>query len=137
MSYLINTNIISEVVRHRPNKRVIEWLKNTPDEDLYISVLTIGEIRKGIEKLEISKRREQLRIWLEHDLPEWFGDRILPINIAVAECWGVISAKAQRTLPAIDALIAATAVYYDMHLVTRNDQDFDYPGLMVINPWKL
>lgn len=135
MSYLLDTNIISETVRSNPNKRVIAWLDRIPGEALFVSVLTMGEIRKGIESLADRKRREKLRVWLEHDLPAWFGDRVLPVSLPVAERWGRMLADVRRSVPAIDSLLAATALHHDLRLVTRNAEDFDYPGLEVVNPF--
>ena len=136
MSYLLDTNVISETVRPRPDERVLEWLDNTPDDALYVSVLTLGEIRKGIEKMVRSERRERLRVWLEHKLPDWFEDRVLMVDIAIAERWGSLCAQVEQTPPAIDALLAATALQHDLRLVTRNERDFAFPGLEIINPWK-
>ncbi len=138
MSYLIDTNVISELVRAKPDAAVLDWFANIPDEALFLSVLTLGEIRKGVEKLaspEDTARRERLRLWLEHDLRDWFGPRILPIGPDVADHWGRLLAQAGRPVPAIDSLLAATALHHDLRLVTRNIRDFDYAGLEVINPW--
>lgn len=135
MSYLIDTNVISETVRRQPNKSVIRWLETMPPEALFISVLTLGEIRKGIEGISDKKRREKLRIWLEHDLSEWFDGRMLPVDIDVADRWGRLIAEAGRPVPAIDSLLAATAIHYELRLVTRNASDFEFQGLEVINPW--
>ena len=138
MSYLIDTNVIFELVRAKPDAAVLDWFANTPDEALFLSVLTLGEIRKGVEKLtspEDTARRERLRLWLEHDLRDWFGPRILPIGPDVADHWGRLIAQASRPVPAIDSLLAATALHHDLRLVTRNTRDFDYAGLEVINPW--
>ena len=138
MSYLIDTNVISELVRAKPDAAVLDWFANTPDEALFLSVLTLGEIRKGVEKLtspEDTARRERLRLWLEHDLRDWFGPRILPIGPDVADHWGRLLAQAGRPVPAIDSLLAATALHHDLRLVTRNTRDFDYAGLEMINPW--
>ena len=138
MSYLIDTNVISELVRPKPDAAVLDWFSRTPDEALFLSALTLGEIRKGVEKLtspEEAPRREKLRLWLEHDLRDWFGPRILPIGPDVADHWGRLLAQAGRPVPAIDSLLAATALHHDLRLVTRNTRDFDYTGLEVINPW--
>jgi predicted nucleic acid-binding protein len=136
MSYLLDTNVISETVRKRPERRVVVWLDRVPNEALYISVLTLGEIRRGIELLNDSIRREHLRTWLEHEVPGWFGKRVLAVDSPVADCWGRILGKIGRPVPTIDSLLAATALHYDLRLVTRNDKDFDFPGLEVVNPWK-
>ncbi|MFZ3140113.1 type II toxin-antitoxin system VapC family toxin [Polaromonas sp.] len=135
MSYLIDTNVISELVRAKPDAAVLDWFANTPDEALFLSVLTLGEIRKGVEKLADLHRREKLRVWLEHDLRDWFGPRILPVGPDVADHWGRLLAQAGRPVPAIDSLLAATALHHDLRLVTRNIRDFAYADLEVINPW--
>ena len=135
MSYLLDTNILSETIRKSPNSLVLTWLDKIPAEALFISVLTLGEIRKGIEALSDKRRREQLRIWLEYELPAWFEGRVLPVDLAVADRWGRLLAEAGRTLPTIDSLLAATAIHHELRLVTRNSRDFDYPGLEVINPF--
>lgn len=136
MSYLLDTNILSETIRRAPNKSVITWLDQIPGESLFVSVLTLGEIRKGVEAIEDKKRREKLRLWLEHELPAWFEGRVLPVDIAVADRWGRILAEVGRPVPTIDSLLAATALHYELRLVTRNARDFEYPGLEVINPFK-
>jgi predicted nucleic acid-binding protein len=136
MSYLLDTNVISELVRPKPDKKVLEWFKNTPDSTLHLSVLTLGEIRKDIENIKETKKKESLKIWLEVDLREWFGNRILSIDEKIAERWGRLQFAAKRPIPAIDSLIAATALQHDLSLITRNTQDVNYPDLQVINPWK-
>lgn len=135
MSYLLDTNVISELVRAKPHNPVIEWFKTIPDEALYLSVLTLGEIRKGVEKLSDLRRQEKLRLWLEIELPQWFENRILPIDAHVADRWGRLQSDMKKPLPAIDSLIAATALHHDLRIVTRNVQDFQYPGLEIICPW--
>jgi predicted nucleic acid-binding protein len=135
MSYLLDTNILSETIRRNPNKAVIAWLNQLPGEALYVSVLTLGQIRKGIETLADRKRREKLRLWLEHDLPEWFEGRVLPVDLEVADRWGRLLAEVGRPAPTIDSLLATTALHHELRLVTRNSGDFDYPGLEVINPF--
>jgi len=136
MSYLIDTTIILETVRHHQNKTVIGWLERVPSEALFVSVLTLGEIRKSIEGLADKARQEKLRLWLEHELPGWFEGRVLSVDLAVAECWGRMLAGASRPVPVVDSLLAATALHYGLQLVTHNAGDFDYPGLEVINPWE-
>ena len=134
MSYLLDTNIVSETVRRKPNKAVIAWLDRLPGEALFVSVLTLGEIRKGIRPSP-TKRREKLRLWLEHELPVWFEGRVLAVDLAVADRWGRLLAEVGRPVPTIDSLLAATALHHELRLVTRNSGDFDYPGLEVINPF--
>ena len=135
MSYLLDTNVVSELARPKPSPRVLTWFESVRSDALSVSVLTLGEIRKGVEKLTDTKRREKLRLWLEADLPEWFGPRILSIDAAVADRWGRMLAEIGRPMPSIDSLLAATALHYGLRLVTRNDADFTYPGLDVVNPW--
>jgi predicted nucleic acid-binding protein len=135
MSYLLDTNILSETVRRAPNKSVLAWLDRIPGEALFVSVLTLGEIRKGIEAITDKKRREKLRLWLEHELPVWFEGRVLPVDLAVAGRWGRILAEVGHPVPTIDSLLAATALHHELRLVTRNATDFEYPGLEVINPF--
>ncbi|MDX1901244.1 MAG: type II toxin-antitoxin system VapC family toxin [Gammaproteobacteria bacterium] len=136
MNYLIDTNVISELVSVRPAASVLAWFEQIPMSSVHISVLTLGEIRKGIEKVKDIRCRKKLLIWLEHDLVEMFHMRIMGITLEVADRWGRLQSEVGRTLPAIDSLIAATALHHDMALVTRNTDDFfDCPGLEVINPW--
>jgi toxin FitB len=135
MSYLLDTNVVSETIRRTPNKTALAWLEQIPGEALFVSVLTLGEIRKGIEALADRKRREKLRLWLDQELPRWFEGRVLPVDLAVADRWGRLLAEAGRPVPTIDSLLAATALHHDLALVTRNARDFDYPGLEVINPF--
>lgn len=135
MSYLLDTNVISELVRAKPAKAVLAWFENIPSEALHISVLTLGEIRKGVEHMPDGARREKLRLWLEHDLAGWFGPRVLHVDIPVADRWGRLIAQMGHPVPSIDSLLAATALHHELRLVTRNQKDFDYPGLEVINPW--
>ena len=135
MSYLLDTNVISELVRPKPAKAVLAWFENIPSEALHISVLTLGEIRKGVEKMPDGARREKLRLWLEHELVDWFGTRILLVDVPVADRWGRLLAQVGRPVPTIDSLLAATALHHELRLATRNQKDFDCPGLEVINPW--
>lgn len=135
MSYLLDTNVISELVRPKPAKAVLVWFENIPSEALHISVLTLGEIRKGVEQMPEGMRREKLRLWLDHDLTDWFSTRVLPVDVAVADRWGRLLGQVGRPLPSIDSLLAATALHHELRLVTCNQKDFNYHGLEVINPW--
>lgn len=138
MKYLLDTNILSETVRVKPSISVQRWLEEIPSEFLFISVLTLGEIRRGIEKLENGRRKNNLIIWLEHHLSKWFGDNVLVIDEEVAERWGYITAMMPQRHPltAIDTLLAATALTHNLKMVTRNIKDFDVPGLEVVNPFE-
>jgi toxin FitB len=135
VSYLLDTNVISELVKKKPSRRVIRWIDSQPTEELYLSVLSLGEIRKGVTLLEDGVRRNRLVDWLERDLTDWFGDRLLPIDAQVADRWGRLIAQVGRPLPAIDSLIAATALQNDLRVATRNVADFQYGGIEVVNPW--
>lgn len=135
MSYLLDTNVLSELVKKKPDAKVIAWFDGVPDDSLYVSVLSIGEIRKGVESVSDAARKEKLRVWLEHTLPDWFEGRVLPVDEEVAEQWGRMLAEVNRPVAAIDSLLAATALHYDLRMVTRNAQDFLFPGLEVIDPW--
>jgi predicted nucleic acid-binding protein len=136
VSYLLDTNVISELVKPKPDKNVLKWFSDVPDDALYLSVLTLGEIRKGVERISNSSRREKLRLWLEHDLRDWFGPRILPVGPDEADRWGRLLADVGRPVPSIDSLLAATALHHELRLVSRNVKDFDYAGVDVINPWE-
>ena len=136
MSFLLDTNVVSEIARPRPDKAVLAWFDSVGDERLYLSVLSLGEIRKGVDRLPPSERRARLTAWLEQDLPGWFGPRLLPIDGPVADRWGRVLAASERSLPAIDSLLAATALVHGLALVTRNLADFEGTGVTLIDPWR-
>ncbi|MBI5479906.1 MAG: type II toxin-antitoxin system VapC family toxin [Deltaproteobacteria bacterium] len=136
MSYLVDTNVIAEIVRRRPDAEVASWFRVVPDTALHLSVLSLGELRKGVERRPAGVRRERLRVWLEQELPAWFEDRLLPVSKEVADRWGRLAAEVGRSLPAIDGLLAATALHHGLRLVTRNVRDFRLPGLEIVNPWR-
>ncbi len=135
MSYLVDTNVISELRRREPDPGVVDWFGQRPSTGLFLSVLTLGEIRKGIELVPDGQRKLRLLDWLEVDLPKFFAGRILPVDGPVADRWGRLLADAGRPVPAVDSLLAATALHHGLHLVTRNIGDFAYHGLEVTNPW--
>ena len=137
--FLLDTNCISELVRVKPEPRVLEWMEAADEGLLYLSVLTLGEIRKGLAVLPQSKRRTHLEAWLEVELQARFSGRILPIDAAVADRWGVLAADAKRkgkALSTIDALLAATALHYNLTVVSRNVSDFANTQVPVLNPWE-
>lgn len=136
MSYLLDTNVISETIKSKPSKNLYEWFEKIPEENLFISVLTLGEIRRGVELLDNIKKKSALIVWLEKDLRNRFGDRILRIDNIIADRWGYLCAYSAKTLPVIDSLIAATALTYNLKLVTRNTKDFlQVQDLELINPF--
>ena len=136
MSFLIDTCALSELTKRNPSPLVAEWIGATPAELLYISALTLGEIRNGVERLPGGRRRSRIALWLENELPAWFEDRVLPIDGSVAEEWGQLTARLKNRLPAIDGLIAATAIYHRLTVVTRNESDFAPAGITILNPWR-
>ena len=136
--FLLDTNIVSELVKPKPEPTVTAWIDSTDETLLYLSVLTLGEIRKGIGLLRDASRRVVLEAWLDSDLIWRFVDRILPIDRAVADRWGRLTAEAavaKSPLAVIDGLLAATALDQNLTLVTRNTKDIVVTGVPVFNPW--
>jgi len=133
--YLIDTNVISELRRREPEPRVVQWFERKPAGLLYMSVLSLGEIRRGVENLQASERQQALCAWLEEDLPAFFAGRLLPIDAAVAHRWGRLQAEMARPLPAIDSLLAATALEHRLVLITPNLKDLAGLPVLVANPW--
>jgi predicted nucleic acid-binding protein len=137
--FLLDTNCVSEVVRIKPEPRVIEWMEATDESLLLLSVLTLGEIRKGIAGFSQGKRRTRLEAWLEADLQARFSGRVLPIDWRVADRWGLLAAHAKTkgfSLPIVDGLLAATAVHYNLTVVSRNTNDFRNAQVPIFNPWE-
>ena len=138
MKYLLDTCVISEFVKPSPNKKVISWINEIPSEMLFISVVTIGEIRKGITKLPDSKKKQKLTLWLNTILEE-YKERIISIDLTVADTWGILQGDAEKNgvpMSSIDGLIAATAYTHNLTLITRNEEDFNNSKISLINPWK-
>jgi len=138
MNYLLDTCVISELIRENPEANVASWISGTPETSMYLSVLTIGEIHKGIEKLPESKKKDRLHKWVNSDLCIRFKNRILDLDLEVSTKWGQIQGKAEQVgkpMPLIDGLIAATALSHDLIVVTRNTKDMEQSGVTLINPW--
>jgi predicted nucleic acid-binding protein len=136
--FLLDTNCISELVRPTPEPRVVDWFETANEEMLYLSVLTLGEIRSGLAGLAQGKRRTHLESWLEIELPARFAGRIVAIDAAIADRWGFIAAAARRkgkALSVIDGLLAATALHHNLTVVSRNARDFASTQVPVLNPW--
>ena len=139
MRYVLDTCVISELVARQPNQRVLDWIDTLEPEMVYLSVITFGEIRKGIEKLPDSKRKTTLQEWLEDELLMRFSGRILPIDSDVMLSWGALVGRLElsgKKIAAMDSLIAAQVVHGNLSLVTRNEDDFKYAGITIVNPWK-
>lgn len=135
MSYLLDTNVLSELRRKTPDAGVSVWFAQRPSASLYLSVLTLGELRKGIDGLNDANRRMLLTDWVQTELGAFFLGRVLNIDAQVADRWGQLLAAAGRPLPAVDSLLAATALVHGLRMVTRNTRDFEGLGVEVINPW--
>lgn len=138
MNYILDTNVVSELVTHEPDQNVVSWIDSIDSESVFLSSITIGEIKKGIEKLPDSKRKKTLASWLEEDLLVRFRGRILPLDTPVLLTWGRLVASLEsegKPIPAIDSLLAATASQTGFTLVTRNTGDFEPAGISVLDPW--
>ena len=133
--YLLDTNVISETRKTRADKGVLAFLSAAETAGLFLSVLTLGELRKGVA----AKHRtdpaaaDRLVAWVD-GIETTFADRVLPIDAAIARCWGELSAN--RSLPVIDTLIAATAISHGLTLVTRNTRDVEATGVQLVDPWR-
>ena len=138
MNYLLDTCIISELIKPKPNSKVIKWLRSCREESLFLSSLTIGEIQKGISKLSESRKKNELQTWLDVELALRFDRRILGIDIAVAKKWGDIQASSElagNKMPVVDSFIASIGIVHDLTVVTRNTADMKPSGVTLLNPW--
>ena len=133
--FLLDTNVVSELVGKKPEPKVVEWIQDTDEELLFLSVLTLGEIRKGITSHPDAARRVKLEAWLSRDLRQRFVGRILSLDENVADRWGVIIGLATTPIAVIDGLLAATAFEHNLTFVTRNTTDVSATGVPVFNPW--
>lgn len=137
--YLVDTNIPSELTRDIPDVRVAAFLESAGNASVFLSVMTVGEICKGIDILPARPKRNALRGWLDIDVRLWFAGRILPVTQSIAERWGHLAATAKRngvTLAVVDGVLAATAVEHRLTLVTRNVRHFALPDIVLLNPWE-
>lgn len=138
MSFLLDTSVISELVKKSPHLPVLEWIGAQDETVLYLSVVTIGELEKGIARLPVSARKTRLQSWVRRDLVERFGERLLALDIRAATRWGTLTGESEKRgqpLPVIDSLIAATALVHGFAVVTRNVEDFKRCGVVCVNPW--
>ena len=139
MNYLIDTCVISELVKTKPDLRVAQWVRLQDEESLFLSVITIGEIQKGVSKLPDSRnKKQQLQNWLINELQARFKDRIIEITIGIARLWGQVLGACEKkgaTLSVIDSLIASQGIFHKMTVVTRNISDMEPSGAQLFNPW--
>jgi toxin FitB len=138
--FLVDTNIPSELTREKPDVRVEAFLRGAGRDTVFLSVMTIGEICKGIASLPVGEKRAGLQDWLDIDVRSWFAGRILPVTESIAERWGQLAATAKQqglTLAVVDGVIAATPLHHNLTLVTRNVKDFAGLGVAIANPWEL
>lgn len=138
MSYLLDTNVLSEVRRPAPDVRVLDWLDQVDEDRVYLSVISIAEIARGVALLDAGRRRDELAAWLEHELPARFESRLIQIDEHIALTWGRLMGEAKRAgrgLSVMDGWIAAVALVQDLVLVTRNIRDFEGLGVPLLDPW--
>jgi len=139
LSFLLDTNVVSEWVRPRPDANVVEWLAEVDEDQVFMSVISFAELRRGVDLLPAGLRRDGLERWVVDDLAARFDGRVLDVDRPVADAWGRITARSRRaghTLGAMDAFFAATAETHELTLVTRNVRDFEGLGISIFNPWE-
>ena len=139
MSFLLDTNVVSETMRKQPSAVVLDWVAAQVTASLFISAVTLGELRRGALLLGPGKKRNALLLWIETGIKADFADRILPVGIAVMERWAelqIATQKAGRSLPLMDSLLAATALAHGLTLATRNLADFQAAGVPLLDPWR-
>jgi len=138
--FLLDTNVVSELMKPRPSRKVVAWIEGTAEVLMHLSVITIGEVRKGIDLLpDDDPRRAGLQSWLDRDVRIRFAGRLLAFDDGVAERWGQLEALARKrrlTLPTVDAQLAATALHHGLTFVTRNIADIAPTGIPVFDPWR-
>ncbi|MBF0431311.1 MAG: type II toxin-antitoxin system VapC family toxin [Fibrobacteria bacterium] len=138
MNFLLDTCVISELIKPSPHKNVVQWISGIDEEHLFLSVLTIGELKKGISKLKPSQIKRQLTTWLT-ELTTRFNTRIIPVDLSVSVHWGATLSKLEslgKSMPVIDGLLACTALSKGFIMVTRNGQDMQSSGVEILNPWQ-
>ena len=138
MNFLLDTNVVSEWVKPNPDAKLVKWLAQAKEDHVFISVITLAELRRGTARIAQGRRRSQLETWLQNDLPQRFNGRILTIDAAVADAWGELVAERDligRPIAAMDAFIAAITRVHDLTLVTRNVADFSPSLKKILNPW--
>jgi predicted nucleic acid-binding protein len=139
MNYLLDTCVLSEFTRRQPEQKVIRWMDSIDEEKLFISVITVGEIQHGIERLPESHRKTELLMWMNNGLIKRFGERILSLDTSTLFLWGSLTARMESSgqpVGVMDSLIIATALQNNLIIATRNVTDFLPCGVPVINPWE-
>lgn len=139
MRFLLDTCMLSELIKSNPEPNVVNWISSQTESDLFISVLTVGELLKGISKLQESKKKNQLKQWLENDLLQRFKGRILKVDFGVVSVWGQLLGEKEKIgikIPVIDGLLASTSLSNGLVLVTRNIKDFEATECELLNPWE-
>lgn len=139
MSFLLDTCTLSELVKPAPNPALLAWFAEQDELTLHIATVSVGELMNGIARLAAGKRKKFLGIWLRENVVERFGERVLPLSLGIALRWGELQAKQEKRgkpQPAIDGLIAATAIHHRLAVVTRNIGDMEASGVTLINPWR-
>ena len=138
MKYILDTCVISELIKPRPSSNVVSWVNSCQEENLYLTTITIGEIQRGIFKLTKSKKRTNLQDWLENELIVRFDKRILGFGLLESKIWGKIQAKSEKNgtkMPILDGLMASIAIVHNMGIATRNIDDMEVSGATLLNPW--
>lgn len=138
MTYLLDTATVSEWTKPHPDSGVVRWFDEVDEDQTFLSVVTVAELRHGVERLAPGRRRAALESWLNGELPDRFEGRLLPVERDVADAWGRLVARLERRgrpVDAMDALVAATAECHELRVVTRNVSDFESTGVGVVNPW--
>lgn len=139
MKYILDTCVISELIKPRPNSAVVSWINSHLEENFYLTSITIGEIQRGISKLTESKKKKNLQNWLDSELIVRFDRRILSFGLLESKVWGKIQAQAEKEgnkMPILDGLMTSIAIVHDMGIATRNISDMEISGVDLINPWK-
>jgi len=139
VNYLLDTCVLSEFARRKPEEKVIRWVDSIDEEKIFISVITLGQIQRGVERLPESARKTELLVWMNTALSERLAGRMLPLDASTMLLWGSLTARLERLgqpLPVMDSLIAATALQHSLIIATRNLADFSITGVQVINPWE-
>ena len=140
MAFLLDTNVVSETIRPRPQQSVIDWIEAQTPTDLFLAAQTMGELMRGARKTKETARRKQFERWIEQDLARQFEAQILPFDGTAAAVWGRLMGdgdRTGRTPAAADAQIAAVAIQHELILVTRNEKDFVHFDMQLLNPWRL